>query len=256
MKLKDRKAKPPKILLYGEPGSGKTALALTLGEGAFLMDFDDGLQTGLSLDDDHRSNRVEIDYEPFYEDDPKKGIAYRQGKIALMKIVNEVNSGKWKHRALIIDSLTTMVDGCVRFILGNTNRIGSTLQLQEWGIMIAEVEQLMVLLRSLPIVIVLIAHQHHYEMDGKSKTEIAIPCKKLPGKISSYFDEVWQMDKKSLSGGKVDYIVRTKGSGSVMARSRGSLEDGLSANLGLPELLKRIGYDWSANDAGTVKTKR
>jgi SpoVK/Ycf46/Vps4 family AAA+-type ATPase len=46
-KLKDLKFQHPKILLWGRPGCGKTALALTLGTRAQVLDCDEGLMTGM-----------------------------------------------------------------------------------------------------------------------------------------------------------------------------------------------------------------
>ena len=77
----DKNHPPPKILIYGDVGCGKTVLALTLGEGAQILDCDMGLRSGFSLQDDFTDARRAVDVKQFPETGmPKIAIAFPKMK--------------------------------------------------------------------------------------------------------------------------------------------------------------------------------
>jgi len=61
MKLSDIKTKPPKILLIGNYGSGKTCFATTGGKYVQVIDLDEGLISAKTLKDNFTETRSEID---------------------------------------------------------------------------------------------------------------------------------------------------------------------------------------------------
>jgi len=249
--IKDR---PPHILLYGPPGTGKTALALTLGKGCQVVDLDDGLKTGLTLKDRFLSSRREVDVVQCLETNPKKANAFRRAKAAIFNICNAVMAGKYPFKALVVDSMTSFMDYVMRYVLDNSGRPGTHPQIQDWGASFIETENLLTMVKSLPIVVVFTAHEYSYEVDQATHIKLALPGKSLPGKVCAYFDEVLRTKIVNLEGGKRGFVIQSKGTGSTLARSRCNLPDSTKMDLGLPAILKLMGWDWERNLPCTTTT--
>ena len=216
----------------------------TLGEGLVVFDFDGGLRSALSVQDQWTPRRIECDVKQFIDDDPAKGIAFVKGQAAILDLVNDCRKGVCKHKGVLIDGMTTMGDAAMRYVQGNSGHVGKNPEIQEWGLMITLIKNNFALLRSLPIVVIVTAHEHVYELDKKSVTQIAVPGRKLPGEFAGYFDEVWRTKVKALGGGKVDFVIQTMPTEGTIARSRSCIPDLVSMNEGMVALLKRMGFDW------------
>jgi len=243
MKLSELPMHPPKILLCGDPGSGKTALALTLGKSARVIDLDNGLRTGLTLKDKFESARREVDVRPCWEENPEKAIAFSKARSFISALATECATKTQTCRALVVDSLTTLAEFAMRNVLAANGKLGKPPEIQHWGLSFLDLENVFVALRSLPIVVVVVAHLQRTEEDGVTKSCILMSGQKMPYKIPAYFDEVWVMKTKRVEQGKTKYLIQTKSSTTFSARSRSNLEDNLDADLGLPEILKLMGYD-------------
>ena len=245
--LADMKILHPKILLYGGAGTGKTALTLTLGENLQIMDLDNGLMTGLTLKDEHYEKRIKVNVvSGLLETDPKRGVAFMKAKNHLYAVAEACTKGTYSFGALAVDSLTSLVDSAMRMIQGNSSHIGSNPQLQEYGLAFQEIENFLTIMKSLPIVVIVIAHQHEFEVDNKTNIRVAIPGRKLPGKVCSWFDEVWRMTVQNMPQDKTAHIIQTKATASTLARSRFNIPDKTDAKLGLTTILKGAGYDFTA----------
>ena len=244
--LADMKILHPKILVYGIAGTGKTALALTLGGCLQVMDMDNGLTTGKTLKDEFYEERMKVNVVGgLLENDPIRGVAFLKAKNHLYAVADACAKGTYSFDALCVDSLTSLVDAAMRMVQGNSSHIGENPQLQEYGLAFNEVENFLTILKSLPIVVIVIAHQHEFEVDKVTKVRIALPGRKLPGKIAGWFDEVWRMNIKNLPQGKTGYFIQTKGTASTLARSRFNIADGIDAKQGLRTILKGAGYEFT-----------
>ena len=252
--LKDIKVIHPKILLYGIAGTGKTALALTLGSKLQIMDFDNGLMTGKTLKDEHYDTRMSVNAIQFLEPDPNKGTAFLKAKNHLYKVAEACAKGKYSFKSICVDSLTSLVDSAMRMVQGNSSHIGKNPQLQEYGLAFNEVENFLTILKSLPILVVVTAHQHNFEIDNKTMVQIALPGRKLPGKICGWFDEVWRMTIQNLPKDEIAFRIQTNGTASTLARSRFNIPDKQNAKVGLPVILKEAGYEYDGEEdvEGTI----
>lgn len=238
---------PPKILLYGRPGSGKTALTATLGDKLQLLDLDRGWLTALTLKDSFTEQRKNIDIIECYHDKPTLPNAIQKVKAALNTIQHELFVKKsWPFKVLALDSLTSLSDVAMNWILHNQNHVGKAPTLQEWGFAILEVKTILETIRHLPIPCILIAHDEIVEVgsDASKYTEIRINAlgRKLPNEVGMYFDEIWYLRAQAGPGGTTKYVIQSRQSQSILARSRANLPDNTDQNLGMEKLLETLGY--------------
>jgi len=236
-KLKDAESGAFKIFLYGPPGSGKTALVLTLGEKLELLDVDTGFKTGQHLQDGFTLERGEVELTEF-DDDPIKPVLITQVKARVKEITKLVKAGNYPYESVCLDSFTMLCEHAMRFILSLNSR--KTPQIQDWGAMYTDVEGIIVGLKALPINVIIIAHETTYELDGETRIETSIPGKKLSPKILPLFDEIWRARVKNLPQGKVGFSLQTKSTASVFCRTRCSLPDGTDMDIGMDKVFELL----------------
>lgn len=241
MKVSDIQEKPPHILLWGGVGTGKTALALTLGERAEVIDFDDGLKTGSTLKDKFYDQRRLATVTQFIEKEPqKRATVFQKGKEHIYKISDQLNAGKYPFDALVIDSLSSLADAAVRQIMGNSGNPDGVPQIQHWGLAFNEIKNVFGVIRSMRIPVIVIGHDQEGKEEGK--IELAINGRKLPSQLTRYFDEVLYMRVKAEGGGKYKYVVQTKNDARVECRSRANLDNMTDTSDGMWDLIARMGY--------------
>jgi|6_EtaG_2_1085325.scaffolds.fasta_scaffold04375_3 hypothetical protein len=243
MKVKDLKQKHPSILIYSDPGGGKTSLIETLGGGLQIIDCDDGAISGLSLADEHQPARHEVDILQYFDEDPKLPTAFEKTKQYVIKVKNLCRQDKFPFKALAIDSLSALATSAIRTILKNSGG-PAKVEIQHWGLAINEINNLMTLFRSLPLVTILTAHTQVVTVSGIDRVQVACFGKNLPNQICGSFDEVWFLEAKRLTG-KTVYQIRTQPTGVQVCRTRGQLDNNLPTSLGLPKILEKIGYQFN-----------
>jgi hypothetical protein len=244
----------PRILVYGFPGTGKTAFMLTAGSGLLVCDIDDGLQVGKNLEDRWKEARMNVEVEQFKDENPLVPNSYRRFKAFITSLSDKVRLKKpLGFDILGIDSLTSLADGAMRYILSNSSRLGGTPQLQDWGLAFVEIDNLLMQLKVLPVPVVLLAHQQTNEIDDKTHIELGISGKRMPQKVAGMFDEVLYSKTIVRSAGKVDFVLQTVSTGSIMCRSRSCVADGFDQNAGIRKLISMCGYEFPPKEEVKVK---
>lgn len=245
MKAKDllKQKHPPKILLYGPAGTGKTALFSQAVEG-FLMDFDNGMYTTLSLEDSFTELRQEIDFEKYTETDVRKPTAWLRAKAQLIDIMEQCSKGQWKYKALVIDSLSGLSEMVQNQVMAQCGKPMGKPEIREWGLIVAEVENAIAIIKSLPIPVFMTAHELPImKPDGSHVLKILAPGTKLPAKIPGWFDEVWYAKTRQGGGGRQTYLVSGRKTSSIEARTRSGMNKDLDHTvIGLAGVLKDIGF--------------
>ena len=248
MKLSEIPRKPPKIILCGESGTGKSALAMTLGEGTIYVDLDDGLMTGVTFKDQWYERRQQVEVKRCVEEDPSKALAFGKARSYMQGIADSFIAGKPICRAVVVDSLTTLADAAMRMVLANNNRLGLQPQKQHWGMRDLALDGFFNVLYALPCVVVMVAHLQlsgdEAEGEGGVAYRIAMQGKAYPPKLPVRFDEIWLTKMLRGAGGRNTYAVSTQASGLFSCRTRYNLPDNQDANQGLPALLGKIGFEW------------
>jgi hypothetical protein len=245
MKVGESPARVPHILLYGDPGSWKTALVQTLGDGLQILDLESGYHVGKHVDDQFKKDRLAVDIISCVDPDPTKALAFQNAKSHIISVANGVTRKKYGFKAFCIDSLTALTDSAVRSVLANSGRLGLNPEIQHWGLAFNELENVLTICRSLPIPFILIAHTMNVENEyGQTKKEIAIQGQKLPGRITRYFGEIWYISVRPGAQDKIVAAIKTKSTSQYLARSHSGLPDDLSAKDGLPAIFNKMGYDW------------
>lgn len=251
--LSEMKTSAPKILLYGSSGSGKSVLATTLGSDADLIDTDGSLLSVKRFNDKWTQTRGQINVLDCLEVDAlNSAIAFEKAKSYVHSIAGQCQKKTYPKKALIIDSWTSLCSACIRRVSGMTGSVVKKLGFNEWGIVVTELENFLFVAKSLPILVVMTAHQMEVpiktaggeaEEEELTMTKILTPTQKLPDKVSNMFDERWHLEMKEEAGGKLVSRVQVKTGRLIDANTRLNIENNLDASLGLKEILKKGGFD-------------
>ncbi len=238
-KLSTLELHPPKILLMGTFGTGKTLLATSVGKRGRILDLNNGLLSARTFKDDHTKTRGEIDVKTCWEQDPFKALAFEKVRSYVESMREECYREKNDYDTLIIDGYTDLAEFAVRNVMDANGMIGKNPQIQHWGLAFQKIKWVLTVLKSLPINLIVIAHTRRVEDEGVSTYELATPGTKLPAEVPTYFDEIWFMQVKG-SGAKREFVVRTQPTSLFPAKTRTQVPDNQLASLGMNHFLKQI----------------
>ena len=243
MKIKDLKASPPNICLYGEFGTGKTAFGLTC-PGLRILSFEgDNLRVGATLEDKLTSVREEADIEEFSDQDPTKPIGFEKFKARLGEIAKEVEDGSYKNKSLGLDSMTALLDSATRAILRRSGKspINGNLSQPEWGVLFKELKSIVMQFKVLPIPTFMILHESVITVNDMTVRKMALPGKAFPAEIPRLFSEIWYCTVKKI-GDKKQFVIQPQSTDVSLSRSNSNLPAELDMNLGMGEVLRKAGY--------------
>lgn len=239
----------PKILIYSGPGTGKTALTLTLGEGLQILDLDRGLLTAIHLKDKWTEERQKVDAIQYYEEKPwLRATVFRKVKSKIIDIANQCNSGKYPFEAFALDSISALGEAALASVMDASSLLGKQPQIQHWGLAISEVKQVISILACLPIPVIVIGHEQIKTLSAPSglttedRIQLSIYGRNLPVQLPGFFDEFWRMRAKPIGGGKYQYLLQTRNTGLAEAKSRSCLPNNLDVECGMWAILEKLGY--------------
>ena len=236
MKLSEYQFPSLKILLMGPSGSGKTCLATTLGEKATIIDLDGGLASALTLQDKFSEKRKKVEVKECWQGDSPLSL--------WRKASSYISSWKGETPVLIVDSLTNLAQYSLGAVLQGTNKWDlnniKNVSQPEWGVAIAQIERLFWKIRTVPSILIMIAHTARVEVDGKMKEVLSIYGAKLPQKLMALFDEAWFVRVEGY-GKNVRRVLQTTSSTGVECKTRRQLPDGTPVDEGMEKILQKIG---------------
>lgn len=236
--------KPPRIMIYGPPGSGKTAFTMTGGAKVKYLDIDGGVRTGLFLKDKWSDQR-ELCFDNVTdctEPSAKQAVAFRKVK-ALVESYAENKDAQKERPILVIDSLTTLLEYCMRYVLDTNGILNKNPRKSDWGQRDTETKQLLINLKAVDACIILIAHEISEEADGTIVINPAMTGQKLPPFILSQFDEILYARLLKKEGNVTEYTIWSKPTASLRLRSRSCLPTTYNMDDGLLPFLAQMGFN-------------
>lgn len=217
------------ILVYGSSGKGKTIFAGTwaaLGKVLFL-DSDKGV---LSLTKNPLTQplldnmfRVElVDFVP--------GNMIPRGWVVAKGIIDSISTtgqmeidenNSFQPDTIVIDSLTTISQMCMNYVLNQGRRLGQSPHLADYGTQQRELIDMINRGRAIHGVnFILTAHEKADRDELTGRTWIVpMVTGQLAATISMYFDEVYHAEAIQ-KGTAHEYVLETKASGLITAKSR------------------------------------
>lgn len=245
--LRDYKPSPPKVLLAGEMGTGKTLLATTPGARALVLDLNNGLTSCRLFKDKFTQDRLSCEVKQCWEQG-KPAVAFQRTLAYVQEFAK-----KPSHEVLVVDGLDDLAESALAGILMGAGKWDEKnvdkVTKPDWGAAIALVERIMYRIKSLPTVVIMTAHTKLVEVDGELHTALAVYGKNLGGKIEGMFDEVW-CTKVTGAGDKRRFVLQTISTGGVKCKTRHQLPNDTDMNKGLVAILAEAGYEWQKGEVG------
>jgi len=226
------------IIVYGDPGVGKTCLIETCPTPVLIHNFDTGGL--LSIKDWIACNPDTVIAEDFSYDDPTRPTAWRDFE----KRLTELKKGGVFERIKFycVDSLTGFGDACLNQILYDNGMIGKKPTLAQYqDLQIALRFRLQEIL-SLPCNVLFTAHCGYMKNDitGDVRTMIFISGQ-MELRVPMMFDELYHMQAFETSKG-INRTLLIKSNGTIKARSRlGRVIEDARVPANITELMVKLG---------------
>ena len=258
MLLKDAVLSPPKILLLGAPGTGKTVLATTLGHRAVVLDLNNGMASARMHKDKWTVERGECEIKKCWGE----GGPEAMWKRAVGYVDSYFNAPE--RPALVVDGLSDLLESSLGNVLSFKGKWTDTnppkAGWDEWGTAIAQIKRVMWKLRLMQNVVVVVGHTYLADVPVAGEKLAAsekerpplkevISCygKSLPGDVLAGFDEVWFTRVKGF-GSTRKWMLQSVSNAGAECKSRRCLEDGSDMNLGMEGLLAKVGWKWEEKE--------
>ena len=248
----------PKIIIFGPFRSGKTSFVGQAGEEGLLIDFDRGWASLNSsyVSDKWSESRTEIEIESFFEGDFQNPTSYTKAKSFLIRLVNSYRRpSEGLPKVVIVDSLTGLAKSITYTVLASSGHQGKNPTMPEWGLILNELENFINLLRSLPAITIVTAHEFaQIDDSGSTRIKVLCPGRKLPNQICGFFDDVFYARIKKEAGGKLTYNLTSEATPSIECGTRTSFKEDYNMNDGFYNWLKKLGYVVKTEDDKTNET--
>jgi len=211
------------ILCYGRNGTGKTEFAGTAPKPILFIDTDKGITTVLSsprITDKDKIFMVPINDQP----DPQHPAPQPLGFLTIKQILSDISkTGKYgtvEPKTVVIDTLTTAASFAMSYVLYINKHTGQQPTLPDWGRQMRELTDMITTGVGLKQNFIVLAHEQYMKDELSGRIWCApLVTGKMAMEIGLYFDELYHANVREV-GGKHEYILETKASGLITAKSR------------------------------------
>jgi len=227
------------VLSYGKNGVGKTEFAASWPKPILLIDTDDGwlsIKSSPRIKDKNNIFRLAISDKA---DDP--AIKQPVGFELVMGILQVLyDTGEYpavapdnkpiRPKTIILDSLTTTAELAMTYTLFTNKHQFQQPTLPDYGKQMRVLRNLVTMGKSIRVNFICLADEQ-YQRDELSGRTWCLPLVtgKLAAEIGLYFDEVYHQVVQE-QGGKHKYLIETKATGLITAKSRLDLPSPIEAN--------------------------
>lgn len=214
-----------KLLLYGQPGVGKTVFAASFPGPILVFDFDGKMSSAARFFATDKAKLDQIEVIPMnaaLSGSPIDTLLSHMNTLA-----KEQQSGNYTYKTLVVDSITTFSSACLAHIV-RTNpgikrvetRQGVQPGMQDYGILKREFTRLIPGLLSLDMNVVMLGHE---SLEKDELTGELIRGVTMDGSFSQqlpvYFEEVWRAYVKEEKGVR-SFWAQTQPDGKYKCRSQ------------------------------------
>jgi len=229
------------ILIYGEPGAGKTFLAGTAEDSpmtspVLFLDIEGGITT--------IRNRSGIDVPPNMKNISEIEILYD-------KLWKSIDKGKMYYKTVVIDSLSELTDVDMRSIMKeahskNPDKVDKDVPSQrEWGKARSHMRTIVRAFRDLPCNVIFTAQVATLQEEGQPTKFMPGFAGKLRTELPGFMDIVGYIHPK-VEEGVIVRKLQIQGTQRVVAKDRTSALGDVMVNATIPEM-----FDLIHNSAGT-----
>lgn len=205
-----------KVLVFGEPGSGKTVFACGFPGPILLLDFDNKASSAARFyaKDTERLKQINVEnMSATFTEDPIAAFSKLVSKLA-----EEQKTGKYTYKTLVLDSITTFSMACLNHIIKTNpgiNRTKSTQgtqpSQQDYGILSREFQRIIPGLLTLDMNIVMTGHisVEKDDLTGELSRGVLMDGK-FGAKLPIFFEEVYRAHVEEAPGGARKYLAQTQ----------------------------------------------
>ena len=215
-----------KILLYGHSGTGKTCAASTFPVPMFYADFDGKVTSAARFQEKDPDRVKQIEYEDFrYSSGSKSGNSYAKFLVYLKRLEELAGEGKFPFKTINIDSLTTMSDAMIPYLLHRHPEIKRSIAnvpgQQDWGMILAEMKDVVKRVLALPCNVVFIGHIKDVkdEITGAVEYKVALAGQAADA-LPILLEEVYRTYVEQDQDGVTHYLAQTRASSKYKVRTQ------------------------------------
>jgi hypothetical protein len=215
-----------KVLVYGEPGGGKTVFSTGFPGPILYFDFDNKVSSAARFyrNDLERLKQIEVvQLGSTLHESPINELQKRVNELARMQ-----KAGEYPYKTLVIDSITTFSSACLSHIVQTNPGIkrvitaqGQQPGMQDFGILKREFQRLIPGLLTLEMNVVMLGHISitKDEFSGELIRGVLMDGS-FAEQLPIYFEEVYRAYVTEVQGGKREFFAQTQSDGKFKCRSQ------------------------------------
>jgi len=250
MKASDLTNTPPKVVIVGEAGCGKTALISQAGSGSYMFDFDDGMRTAQTLEDKFSSLRRSTEFDIYRDPNPADPVMWVRAKSKIAELISK------PPRAICIDSLTGLAQSAMLYTMKTQKGDPFAIpKLPDYQAMVKEVDKFIILALAVKCPLLMSAHIGIADMDNYSIPIInSITKPHGRNRISWLMDEVLYMECRDVGQGKLGYFLSGR-KPNLPVRTRSGFGNNVSVmDKGLALIFESLQYPFELKADQNVST--